>query len=298
ARRGPDAHRHDLLAGDQRAREVACTSCAELDASRVLREQRAHVGQLALREQPPAVDEHDLGRQVLDLVEDVTREEDVRAALAERAQELEHLAPSERVEPGHRLVEHEELRLVRDRLRDADALAHALRVGGDAVVHARGHREALERALCTRLRLLRGIAAEPQEQAHDLVPGHVLVERVLLRAEAEAPVELAVRERDLAEDLDPAARGHDLAHDQAQEGRLAGAVRADEADDATRKLERELVQTNDLAVIAPELVAGEDVRHATTSRRRSRIQITVQLRATSAITAVQALATGTSSKPS
>ena len=42
---------------------------------------------------------------------------------------LAHQEPSERIEPGGRLVEEHELRLVEQRLRESDALHHALAVG-------------------------------------------------------------------------------------------------------------------------------------------------------------------------
>src|SRR5262249_43168812 len=189
----------------------------------------------------------------------------------------------------------------RDRLRDAHALAHALRVRAHLVVHARGQAEALERALGARLRLGRREATEAQEEAHDLERAHVLVQRVLLRTEAEAPEERAVRERLLAEDAQRAARRPDLAHDQAQERRLPRAVRADEADDPAGDLRRELVQAHALAVVAAELLAGEHrLGHATTSRRFTRSAMMARANSTSADSASQAspACTGVAAPPS
>ena len=44
-----------------------------------------------------------------------------------REDQRAHVAPAERIEARHRLVEDDELRVVDERLRDADALQHALR---------------------------------------------------------------------------------------------------------------------------------------------------------------------------
>src|SRR5580765_8426693 len=86
------------------------------------------------------------------------------------------LAPATRIEPRHRLVEDHQLRLVDQRLRDADALQHALRelaqlqapLGADAdlVEQAGGARRA------------RGTAnAEEARVVHEqLLGGQVIVE--------------------------------------------------------------------------------------------------------------------------
>ena len=49
------------------------------------------------------------------------------ALVAKRQDQVAHLAPSERIEPRHRLVEKHDFRVVDERLGDADALQHALR---------------------------------------------------------------------------------------------------------------------------------------------------------------------------
>ena len=54
---------------------------------------------------------------------------DAAAEVAERVEQLDHVQPLPRVEPGERLVEHDDRGLVHDRLRHLDPLAHALRVG-------------------------------------------------------------------------------------------------------------------------------------------------------------------------
>ena len=68
-----------------------------------------------------------------DLGEDVARDEDGVLA-AELPHELAHLDDLHRIEPRDRLVEHDELRLVDDRLSDADALLEAVRQRRDGIV--------------------------------------------------------------------------------------------------------------------------------------------------------------------
>src|SRR5207245_2039116 len=54
-------------------------------------------------------------------------EEHGAAPIAQTENQRPHVATAERVETRHRLVENHQLRIVDDRLRDADALQHALR---------------------------------------------------------------------------------------------------------------------------------------------------------------------------
>ena len=54
------------------------------------------------------------------------RAEEHRAASIPQLQDqLADISAAKRIEPGHRLVENHEVRLVEERLRDADALQHA-----------------------------------------------------------------------------------------------------------------------------------------------------------------------------
>ena len=71
-----------------------------------------------------------------DLGQDVARDQD-RVVLLEVVDEVAHLDDLHRVETAGRLVEDEELRLVDDRLRDADALAEAVRQRADQVASRR-----------------------------------------------------------------------------------------------------------------------------------------------------------------
>jgi hypothetical protein len=78
------------------------------------------------RDRPAGLDDGDVVRHPLHLVEDVRRDED-RASLlldevADHRAELEHAG---RVEAVRRLVEHQQLGVVEQGTRHAEALAHA-----------------------------------------------------------------------------------------------------------------------------------------------------------------------------
>src|SRR6476620_10819437 len=74
------------------------------------------------------MDDHDLVDDLLDLGEDVTRDEDRPPLLRKRAQKLAKPTDSLWVEPVRRLVEHEDAGIAEQRAREAQALAHSERV--------------------------------------------------------------------------------------------------------------------------------------------------------------------------
>ena len=103
--------------------------------------------------------------------------------------------------PDERLVENEQLRIVGERLGHLDALAHALAVGADLLVRGVGQLDHLERAGApARAPRRRSTPFKPDQRRHPLEPGHAVVERVLLGAEADAEVERRVLPDRLAED--------------------------------------------------------------------------------------------------
>ena len=80
------------------------------------------------------VEDRDAVAQGLDLREDVARQKDGRAALAEFAKEVTKGADRFGVETVGRLVEHEELGIPEQGGRETERLAHALAVGGEPPV--------------------------------------------------------------------------------------------------------------------------------------------------------------------
>src|SRR6185436_4017080 len=85
-----------------------------------------------------AADEHrDPITERLDVGDDVAAEENRRAALALLDDDVANQLAAEHVEARRRLVEHEQLRLGDQCLRERDALDHALRVAADLKPSAR-----------------------------------------------------------------------------------------------------------------------------------------------------------------
>ncbi len=77
----------------------------------------------------PAVDHHHVLAHPLDVVEQVGGEDGGDAEPGQAADQLEHLLPAHRVEPGGGLVQQHQLRVGHQRLGELGALAHA---GGEA----------------------------------------------------------------------------------------------------------------------------------------------------------------------
>ena len=95
------------------------------------------VGRATERPRRPLCDDRPTGHHAhsvahhLDLRQQVAGDEDRRSAVGETAEELPHLAHPGGIEPVRRLVEHEQLRIAQQRLRDAEPLAHPLAVSLD-----------------------------------------------------------------------------------------------------------------------------------------------------------------------
>ena len=164
--------------------------------------------------------------------------------------EVDHAPAVHRVEPGHRLVEQQHLGLVGDRLRDLDALPHALAVAADLAVLRVQRARPVERRQRALLALGLLEAGQPQQARHELQAREVLPERVRLRAEADAVEDLGRAPGRAAQQPHLALAGRELARRELQERRLAGAVRAQQAGDARRHRGGHVVERDDRSVPA------------------------------------------------
>jgi hypothetical protein len=96
-------------------------------------------------DQPTGGEDADAVAHGLDLVEQVAREQDRHPALLdEGAEQLEDLRDAEGVDRRRRLIEDEHIRVLDQRVGDAEALDHAAGVGLDPVVGAVGQADLLE----------------------------------------------------------------------------------------------------------------------------------------------------------
>ena len=134
----------------------------------------------------------------LDVAQDVAREEDRLAALL-LEDEVAHLFAPDRIEPAHRLVEDEELRIVHERGGEAGALEHALREAAHRAIDRVGDPDALERRLDPAREVRPAKAVEAPAERHELARREVRVDVRVLRQEADAAHRLGRGDR-LAEE--------------------------------------------------------------------------------------------------
>ena len=154
----------------------------------------------------PALRHHEhVGAEALDLVEHVARDDHAAALGAEPLEELDHVGALARIEAGQRLVQHDQPRVVDDRLRELDALAHALRVGGQPPLVGRVELDGLERRPGGAVGIAE--AVQPGREAHEPERGERLEHVFLLRHEPELPGDVDVGARIAAEDPHRALRG-------------------------------------------------------------------------------------------
>src|SRR4029453_6305325 len=142
------------------------------------------------------------------------------------------------------------------RLRELDALAHALAVRTDLLaccVSKVDHFECSVRALRGRWLVE---AIESEEGGAPLHPGHAVVEGVLLRAKANPKVETGVTPNRLAEYQPLPLARFELAGDEFQECRLTRPVRSKQPGDAGRNGQCHVVQVDDLTVPLRKMIGG------------------------------------------
>ena len=123
---GVDGDGHDLV--------HAVTTCMKKSSS--VAAPASASATLPLPDDATLAHDGDARAELVHVAQDVRVEEHRLAALVQALDDALDLDAADRVEPGHRLVEQHELRVVDERLGDADALQHALgvlaqvRVGG------------------------------------------------------------------------------------------------------------------------------------------------------------------------
>ncbi len=196
----------------------------------------------------PARDEQHLVGDRLDLVQHVCREHDhgtLRRALA-------HLVEDQRarggVRAGEGLVEQQHVRVVHHGLGELGALAHSTAVPADAPFHGLLEPEGLEGGGGTLPCFLAPVAAQLGHRRDELEAREVVEHGVGFGAQPDV-----TQGRGVAEGLEAAHRSLaevrlELPRHDAQERRLARAVRAEQPPDAGVEVQRQILQGRDLAV--------------------------------------------------
>ena len=153
-------------------------------------EQVADLRQRADRRDPPAGHDRHVVGQLLQLFQFVAEMTSRHLPCGgQAAEQLEQLLPADRVDARERLVEHQQLRVVEQRLGQLDPLPHPLRVAAELAVGPVGHADALEHGLGPAAGLARGRSRTAGPSLATNSPaGHVLVEGVDVRAVADEPL--------------------------------------------------------------------------------------------------------------
>ena len=178
------------------------------------------------------VDDRDRVGQLVGLLEVLGRQEERHALADEAPDDVPHPEPAARVETGRRLVEDEQPRPPDQGAGEVQPPPHPARVGLDDPVAGIDQLELLEQLVGALLRLGRGQLVQPAEQPEVLAAGQVLVDRGVLARQADDPPD-RVR---LADDVEAGDRGSagiglEEGRQDPDGGRLAGAVRPEQAQD-------------------------------------------------------------------
>ena len=112
----------------------------------MLVDQVANLVHVAFGDDAAVVDQQDVRRHRLDFVQDVARHQDALARAPPLLDQSNRAAPHDRIHAAQRLVEDQQLGIVHDRLRELDALAHALAVAADLPVRSVEQIDGPERA--------------------------------------------------------------------------------------------------------------------------------------------------------
>ena len=221
---------------------------------------RGEPGHRALFHQPAGPQHRDLVADLLDLGEQVTGQEHGDAPAGQGAQQRAELGDARRIHPVGRLVEQQQRGLAHQRGREAESLLHALGVALELAV--RGRAEAGRRQHPADL-ARRSRQRRPGQGQHLQVapPGEPRVEGRFLdhRAEEGQPVRVTGR---APVHPGPARGGRDQPEEDAQRGRLARAVRAQEAEHLARPdVQIQPVERGDAAVSLGQALAPDHAGH-------------------------------------
>ena len=144
--------------------------------------------------------------------------------------EIADLLPTDGVEAAHRLIEDDELRIVQERLRQADALGHALAEAPDRSIDGVGQAHLRDHLVGAPLARLLVHPAEASAQIEELVRLQVLVHVGVLGQVPEA-THLVGSGALFSEEANAPRGGKDEAEDRLDRGGLAGPVGAEDPED-------------------------------------------------------------------
>ena len=216
---------------------------------------------------PAVVDHHDVIRQAVSFLQVLGGEQQRRARLHQLDDDVPHVGPAPRVEPGGGLVEEQHRRLGDQRAGKIQTAAHATRVGLHRPVARFPEVEPLQQFPSP---LPCQSPAQPVQPAHHVevfVAGEVLVDCGVLARQADAGPDRAR----VGADVDPGhlrgpAVGFQQCGQDAHRGRLAGTVGAEQPEHrALGNGEVEAVEGPYFSVGLDQACRPDHVRHPVTT---------------------------------
>jgi hypothetical protein len=217
---------------------------------------RHRVARLGGEKHAPLADDGEVRAEIRDVVDDVRRE-DHDHVLPDVGEEVVEAHALLGIESRGGLVDDDELGVADQRLGDAEALAHAPGEPAELLLAHRREVGALEERVDRGLARLRvREALQPREVVEHLGRGHLGIDAELLGKIAEEPAHaiLVAQHVDVVEGR-RSAIGLLQRGERAHEGRLARAVRAEEAEHPGRDGERHVVEGLDAIGIALREIA-------------------------------------------
>lgn len=211
---------------------------------------------------PPLADHVDAVGKRLRLRHGVRGQQDASPLVAKPCNKITHLERALRVQSGGRLVEQHQSRLRAQCARDVQALAHATREGLHPLIRLVEQVHALQRLMHARFDQAPRHACHPSEETKIVDRGGPRIEAAFAaeqqREVASGPERVANRVDAAHADL--AAVGQQQRRGHLHRGRLACAVRPEQADD-TPPLDSERQSPHDLTPMIPSTVRSGDVGH-------------------------------------
>ena len=185
--------------------------------------------QIVAGKQPAMSDQGETVGFGLDLREGVAGEYDRGAVRPQGSQREVEFPPQRRVESGGRFVQQQQPRFADQCLRKAQALAHALRIGADALLCCHAETDTLQQCHATGRRLF----LEATVECDNFVTCHGSWESDALRQEAGITARLGAQRTGRIDPGDPYASrtGLDHAQDQFHQGRLARPIMSNKRED-------------------------------------------------------------------
>jgi hypothetical protein len=172
----------------------------------------------------------------------VRAEEDSAPLVSQAQNQLAHVAASERIEAGHRLVEEDHLRIIDERLCKADALDHPLGELPQLKPPLGAHAHLVQQARDSLAPLGSAIAEKSREVGEQLLGGQVVVKVRVLGQETNPALDADVTDRPAQNGGVAGGREHEL-HQQLEGRGLPRSVRPQKPEDpAGLDLERDLVE--------------------------------------------------------